>query len=107
MLTRIFMNSDITRCKSFDINKRVFTYRDNLHGIWLRGKTKVGVVAGLLQNRDFARAVNDGQLVRESFPFSQCDYAILFFFCLVHYLDCLPKRYMTYIIIAKYTIKKT
>jgi hypothetical protein len=76
-------------------------------GIWLRGKTQVGVVAGLLQNRDFARAVNDGQLVRESFPFSQCDYAILFFFCLVHYLDCLPKGYMTYIIIAKYTIKKT
>jgi hypothetical protein len=30
MLTRIFMNSDITRCKSFDITKRVFTYCDNL-----------------------------------------------------------------------------
>ncbi len=31
MLTRIFMNSDLTRCKSSDINKCVFTYSDNLH----------------------------------------------------------------------------
>jgi hypothetical protein len=30
-MTRIFMNSDITRCKPFDINRRVFTYCDNLH----------------------------------------------------------------------------
>jgi hypothetical protein len=64
-------------------------------------------VAGLLQNCDFARAVNDRQFVRESFPLSQCDYAILFFLCLVHYLDCLPKGYMTELIIAKYTIKKS
>jgi hypothetical protein len=64
------------------------------------------MVAGLLQNCDFARAVNDGQLVRESFPFSQCDYAILFFLCLVDYLNCLPERNMTLIITPKDTVKK-
>ena len=64
-------------------------------------------MGGLLQNRDFARAVNDAQLVGESFPFSQRDYAILFFFCLVHYLDCLPKGDMAFIITSKDTVKQS
>ena len=63
--------------------------------------------AGLLQYRDLARAEDDCQLVRESFLFSHCDYAILFFFCFVHNLHCLPEGYMTVIIIPKDTIQKS
>jgi hypothetical protein len=31
MVARIFMKSDIGSWKSFDVNRRIFTYSDNLH----------------------------------------------------------------------------
>jgi hypothetical protein len=38
-------------------------------------------LAGLFQDRHLARGINQRQLVRKSFLFSHCDYAILFFLC--------------------------
>jgi len=62
--------------------------------------------AGLLQYRYLTSAEDDRQLVRKSFLLSHCDYTILFFFCLVHHLHCLPEGYMTIIILSEDTIKK-
>ena len=75
-MTRIFMNSDITRCKPFDINRRVFTYCDNLHWLWWESEW----VAALLQYSDFARAVHNRQFVGEAFFLSDRDYALIVFF---------------------------
>ena len=46
------------------------------------------------------------QIVGESFLLADGDYAILFFLCLVHDLNGLPKGYMSLIFTSKDTIQK-
>ena len=63
-------------------------------------------VPGLFQYRYFARGVNQGELIRESFLFSDCNHAILFFLCFVQNLNSLPKGYMPQISRSKDTVQK-
>ena len=63
-------------------------------------------VPGLFQYRYFARGVNQRELIRESFLFSDCNHAILFFLCFVYYLYSLPESDMLLVITSKDTIQK-
>ena len=63
-------------------------------------------VPGLFQYRYFARGVNQRELIRESFLFSDCNHAILFFLCFVQNLNSLPEGYMAQISRSKDAIQK-
>ena len=63
-------------------------------------------VPGLFQYRYFARGVNQRELIRESFLFSDCNHAILFFLCFVQNLNSLPEGDMPLISGSKDTIQE-
>ena len=66
-----------------------------------------GEIAGLLQYRDLAGAVYDGQFVGKAFFLSDRNHALfVFFLCSFHQLDCLPEGDMALIFGSKDTVQK-
>ncbi len=78
ILAGIVKNRGDRNCISLHFNGGLDAYRDNLH-IRYAGK--------LFQNGGLACAVHQGQFVGEAFFLSDCNYAVFFFLCLVHYFD--------------------